>query len=115
MPAWRKEGSMTDISQIAEQKWIQARRRADVLRPLLEFKHCPRNISHEAAITLMLSERQSYQLIQQLRESDGELTALLPVGSSSGRGKQRLAAPREHLLHYLNKRNFPDATKTLSR
>lgn len=92
---------MTDLSLIAEQEWNEARRRAVVLRPLVEFKHCPRNRAHEAAVELGLSERQVYRLIQRLRESGGELTALLPGGSNGGRGKQRLAAPREKLLHRL--------------
>ena len=82
-------------------EWNEARRRAVVLRPLVEFKHCPRNRAHEAAVELGLSERQVYRLIQRLRESGGELTALLPGGSNGGRGKQRLAAPREKLLHRL--------------
>ena len=92
---------MTDLSLIAEQEWNEARRRAVVLRPLVEFKRCPRNRAHEAAVELGLSERQVYRLIQRLRESGGELTALLPGGSNGGRGKQRLAAPREKLLHRL--------------
>jgi len=92
---------MTDLSLIAEQEWNEARRRAVVIRPLLEFKHCPRKKACEAAAELGLSERQVYRLIQRFRESDGELTALLPGGSNGGRGKQRLAAPRENLLRRL--------------
>lgn len=60
---------MTDLSLIAEQEWNEARRRAFVLRPLVEFKHCPRNRAHEVAVELGLSERQVYRLIQRLRES----------------------------------------------
>ncbi|OAI20876.1 hypothetical protein A1359_20255 [Methylomonas lenta] len=48
----QKGGSMTDLSLIAEQEWSEARRRAVVLRPLLEFTHCPRNKAHEAAVEL---------------------------------------------------------------
>lgn len=92
---------MIDLSQIAEQKWNEAHRRTEIVRPLLEFKHCPRNRAHEAAIELGLSDRQVYRLIQRLRESDGKLTALLSGGSNGGRGKQRLAAPRENLLQRL--------------
>jgi putative transposase len=92
---------MADLSQIAEQEWDEARRRAVVLRPLLEFNRCPRRNAREAAVGLGLSERQIYRLIQRLRESGGELTALLPGGSDGGRGKRRLAAPRENLLHRL--------------
>ena len=86
---------MTDLSQIAECEWNEAYRRAVVLRPLFEIQYCSREKAHEAAVELGLSERQVYRLIQRLRESGGELTALLPGGSNGGRGKQRLAAPRE--------------------
>lgn len=92
---------MTDLSQIAENEWKEAYRRAVVLRPLFEIQHCSRDKAHEAAVELGLSERQVYRLIQRLRESGGELTALLPGGSNGGRGKQRLATPRENLLRRL--------------
>lgn len=92
---------MMDLSQIAVQKWDEANRRALVIRPLIEFEHCPREKAREAAAELGLSERQIYRLIQRLRELDGELTALLPGGSNGGRGKQRLSVPREALLHRL--------------
>ncbi|MDO9179625.1 MAG: hypothetical protein Q7U16_15100 [Agitococcus sp.] len=61
----------------------------------------PRHQAHEAAATLGLSVRQVYRLIRQLREAQGELTALLSQGSDGGRGKKRLAASRENLLHQL--------------
>jgi putative transposase len=92
---------MTDLSEIAEQEWSDANRRALAIRPLLEFKHCPCEKAREVADELGLSERQIYRLIQRLRESDGAITALLPKGSNGGRGKQRLAAPREILLQRL--------------
>lgn len=94
-------GAIVDLSQIAEQEWNEANRRALVVRPLIEFKHCPREKAREAAAELELSDRQIYRLIQRLRKLDGELTALLPGGSNGGRGKWRLAAPREALLHRL--------------
>ncbi|WP_027159829.1 Mu transposase C-terminal domain-containing protein [Methylobacter luteus] len=92
---------MTDLSQIAEPEWHEAQRRAEIVRPLVESKCCSRLKAREAAAELGLSERQIYRLIQRLRESGGELTALLPGGSNGGRGKQRLAESREHLLRRL--------------
>ncbi|MFI3136162.1 MAG: helix-turn-helix domain-containing protein [Methylococcaceae bacterium] len=92
---------MTDLSQIAEQEWNEARRRAIVLRPLVELKRCPRKKARDAAAELGLSDRQVYRLIDRLRESGGELTSLLSGGSNGGRGKQRLASPRENLLSRL--------------
>lgn len=97
----KKAENMTDLSEIAEQEWNEANRRALAIRPLLEFKHCPAERAREVADALGLSERQIYRLIQRLRESDGEITALLPKGSNGGRGKQRLAAARETLLQRL--------------
>ncbi|MDD5462028.1 MAG: hypothetical protein PHG00_10435 [Methylococcales bacterium] len=47
---------MIDLSQIAEQDWNEAHRRAVVVRPLLDFKYCPRKRAHEATIELGLSE-----------------------------------------------------------
>ncbi len=102
---------MTDLSQIADEEWNEANRRALVVRPLLEFDHCPREKAREAAAKLGLSERQIYRLIQRLRELDGELTALLPRGSTGGRGKHRLSAPREALLHRLIAEIFTTAQK----
>ncbi|HYA39644.1 MAG TPA: Mu transposase C-terminal domain-containing protein [Candidatus Methylomirabilis sp.] len=92
---------MTDLSQIAEPDWDEARRRAAVLRPLAELQPCPRLRARAAGAELGLSERQVYRLIQRLRETDGALTAVLPGGSDGGRGKRRLATSRETLLRGL--------------
>jgi putative transposase len=92
---------MADLSQIPEHDWNEACRRAAVLRPLLEFKRCPRDHAREAAAGLGLSERQVYRLIQRFREAEGEVTALLPGASDGGRGKARLTTPREKLLRRL--------------
>lgn len=92
---------MADISSIAEQEWNEACRRAQIVRPLVEFKQCSRNLVSIAAAELGLSERHVYRLIQRLRESNGELTILLPGGSNGGRGKLRLATLQENLLQRL--------------
>ena len=92
---------MIDLSQIAEQDWNEARRRADVLRPLAELAHCPHDRARAAAAQLGLSERQVYTCLQRLREADGALTALLVGGSDGGRGQRRLAEPREDLIRRL--------------
>jgi putative transposase len=92
---------MTDLSQIAEHEWAEAQRRATVVRPLVESERCPRENALEAAAELGLSSRQVYRLVRRLRESGGELTALLPDGRNGGRGKRRLAAAREDLMRRL--------------
>jgi len=40
---------MTDLLQIAEEDWNEARRRAEIVRPLAELEHCPRSIVGEAS------------------------------------------------------------------
>ena len=40
---------MTDLSQIAEHDRNEARRRAVIIRPLAELKHCPRSQARAAA------------------------------------------------------------------
>ncbi|MEI6267722.1 MAG: hypothetical protein WCP01_02500 [Methylococcaceae bacterium] len=75
---------MIDLSQIAEHEWNEAYRRSEIVRPLLEFKRCPRNRAHEAAIELGLSDRQVYRLIQRLRESDGKLLLYCRVAPTAG-------------------------------
>ena len=92
---------MTDLSQIAEEDWKVARRRAEVMRPLAELERCPRGLARAAAAELGLSERQVYRLARRLRNADGALTALLPRSSAGGRGKQRVAATRDDLLRRL--------------
>jgi putative transposase len=92
---------MVDLSQIENQHWEEAQHRASVLRPLAELKNCPRDKALEAANELGLSKRQIYRLIKLLRETDGELTALIKRGSNGGRDKHRLAASRENIINRL--------------
>ncbi len=89
---------MADLSQIVEQDWNEARRRAVIMRPLVDVERCPREQARAVAADLGLSERQVYRLLQRLRAAGGELTAFLPGGSNGGRGKQRLSVTREQLL-----------------
>jgi putative transposase len=93
-----RKGGMADLSQIAQQDWNEARQRALFLRPLMDVERCPREGARAAAAELGLSDRQVYRLLQRLRAADGDLTALLPGGSSGGRGKVRLSGAKEQLL-----------------
>jgi putative transposase len=105
---------MIDLSQIAEQDWTEARRRADLLRPLAELAHCPRDRAREAAADLGLSERQVYTCLRRLREADGALTALLVGGSGGGRGRRRLAGAREDLMRCLMEELYLTPQKRLA-
>ena len=90
---------MTDLALIGEEAWREAQRRADVVRPLAERARCPRVAVRAAAAELGLSERHLYTLIRRCREGHAEVTALLPAGPSGGRGKSRLPAASEALIH----------------
>ena len=89
---------MADLSLISEAAWIEARRRAEVIRPLAERNHRPRYMVQAAAATLGLSERQTYTLLRRCQEAGGELTALVPGRSSGGRGRPRTAPESEASL-----------------
>lgn len=89
---------MVDLAAIPEAVWREAQRRADVIRPLAEAERRPRPLIRAAAATLGLSERQTYVLLHRCREAGGALTALLPGGSSGGRGKPRISQMSEAAL-----------------
>lgn len=83
---------MADLSLVSEADWREARRRAEVLRPLAERGRGFRHLVRAAAASLGLSERRTYALLRWCRHAGGELTALLPGRSGGGRGRTRLAA-----------------------
>ena len=89
---------MADLSLIPEASWSEARRRAEVIRPLAERDHRPRSMVQAAAAALGLSERQTYTLLRRCREAGGELTALVPGRSSGGRSRPRTAPASEAAL-----------------
>ncbi len=89
---------MVDLSLISEAAWSEARRRAEVIRPLAERDHRPRYMVRAAAATLGLSERQTYTLLRRCREAGGELTALVPGRSCGGKGRTRTAPASEAAL-----------------
>ena len=88
---------MTDLSVIPEGKWNEARRRADIVRPLAERNHCPRHLARSAASELGISERQIYTLLRRMREAGGTVTALLPTGPRGGLGQSRLSKLTEEM------------------
>jgi putative transposase len=92
---------VVDVSLVSEAAWCEARRRAEVIRPLAERDPRPRHLVRAAAATLGLSERQTYTLLRRCREAGGDLTALLPGKSSGGRDKPRLAPASEATLERL--------------
>jgi len=89
---------VTDLSLIPDAVWSEARRRAEVIRPLAERDHRSRSMVQAAAAALGLSERQTYILLRRCREAGGELTALVPGRSSGGRSRPRMAPASEAAL-----------------
>jgi putative transposase len=92
---------MTDISTFSDEAWREAKRRAEVIRPLAAKEHCPRRLVLVAARELGLSERQVYALVRRCRISGGALDALIPAVSSGGRGSTRIGNGQEGLIHDL--------------
>jgi putative transposase len=90
---------MADLSLISDAAWREARRRAEVIRPLAERERRPRHLILAAAAALGLSERQTYTLVRRCLDAGGDLTALLPGGSSGGRARPRVATVAEAILH----------------
>ena len=89
---------MVDVSLVPEAAWCEARRRAEVIRPLVESAHRSRHLVQAAATTLGLSERQTYTILRRCREAGGDLTSLLPGISNGGRNKRRVAPVSETAL-----------------
>lgn len=80
---------------IPDEIWNEARRRAELVRPLAEMATCPRDRVRAVAADLGLSDRQIYRMVARLRAAGGQLTALLPSGPRGGRGKPRLPSASE--------------------
>lgn len=89
---------MTDISAFSEEAWQEAKRRAQMIRPLAARQRCPRLLARAAALDLGLSERQVYALVKRCRLSGGELGALVPCVSSGGRGGTRIGKGQEDVI-----------------
>jgi putative transposase len=90
---------MADLSVISDADWLEAERRAAVIRPLAQLERRPRHLILAAAAALGLAERQTYTLVRRCMDAGGDLTALLPGRSSGGRAKPRVATAGEVVLH----------------
>ena len=67
-----------------EAAWREARRRAEVIRPLVESAHRSRHLVQAAAATLGLSERHTYTILRRCREAGGVLTCSLAPQVAAG-------------------------------
>jgi putative transposase len=92
---------MTDLSTFSDEAWQEAKRRAEVIRPLAAREHCPRLLVRAAAQDLELSERHVYALVKRCRIRNGALDALIPSVSSGGRGRSRIGDDQEEFVNDL--------------
>ncbi|MBT9585052.1 DDE-type integrase/transposase/recombinase [bacterium] len=96
-----QHGQVQDISTFSEEIWREAKRRAEIIRPLAVRKQCPQPLVEAAAQQLDLSVRQVYFLVKRCRACDGALDALVPFLSSGGRGGTRISKDRENFVRGL--------------
>jgi len=83
---------------LADAKWQEARRRAEIIGPLADAPSAPRCAAEEAGRKLGLSVRTVYTLVRAWRLSGGSVPALVPIKPSGGRGRVRLAMAVEAII-----------------
>ena len=94
------------VATLSDGRWEQARRRADIIRPLAQRDMVGHQAADDAAQVLGLSRRQVYVLIRLARHGDGLVTDLAPRSSSGGKGKGRLPEPVERVIRELLHKHF---------
>ena len=107
----RDEGLLT----LSESEWKEAKRRAEIIRPLAAMDFVSRSVADEAAKRLGQSRRQVYLLLRRYQSGNGLLTDLAPGRSSGGKGKGRLQPEIEAIVassiekFYLTKQKYSEA------
>jgi putative transposase len=102
------DSSTTNLNDVSDRDWAEARRRQDLIAPLLDGTRCPRSIVVERARAGDCAATTLYRWARLYRAS-GRLSALLPEKSNGGRGKSRLNPAVEQILtqtikeHYLTR------------
>jgi putative transposase len=100
--------SVPDLITPTSPAWDEARRRLELIRPLLENAHLPRTIIQERAAQAGIDVTTIYRWARIFRAS-GALTSLLPFKPSGGRGKTRLPPAVDKIVartieeHFLTK------------
>ncbi len=88
----------SDIVQLSNRAWDEAKRREAVIAPLAAQPVVPDALACEAAEALHLSRRTIYTLIDRYRASGGMLSSLAPHPPTGGRGKGRLSPGLEGII-----------------
>jgi transposase len=96
-PAPSTVPSLSDLSKVDDRDWAEARRRLDLIAPLLDGTRSPRAVIVERAQAAGLDASTLYRWAQAYRAS-GLLSSLLPYKPCGGRGKSRLDAGVEEIV-----------------
>ena len=88
-PARSPVPSLPDLTKVDDRDWTEARRRLDLIAPLLDGTRSPRAVIVERARSAGLDASTLYRWARAYRAS-GLLSSLLPYKPSGGRGKSRL-------------------------
>ena len=94
------------VATLPEQAWERARRRAEIIGPLVQSETVGHEAADAAAQALGLSRRQVYALILRARQGVGLVTDLAPGQSSGGKGKGRLPESVERIIRALLQKRF---------
>jgi putative transposase len=83
---------------LTDDQWREARRRAEIIRPLAENPIVPQRSAEEAGRRLGLSARTVYSLVNVWRSSGGSLPELVATKPSGGKGRARLTPAIEAVI-----------------
>lgn len=86
-----------DLAELDDHDWAEARRRLDLIGPLIDGARCPRVVIVERAWGAGLDASTLYRWARAYRAS-GLLSSLLPFKPSGGRGKSRLCPAVEKIV-----------------
>ena len=98
-PPAEDPGSTTavDLATISEDDWLEANRRVEILRPLVERRSASLRAVTEVATRTGLSTQTLYRWVSLFRRA-ASVTALLPHHPSGGRGKRRIASSTDAVI-----------------
>jgi len=91
---------------MADAEWKQARLRADVIGKLAERGSVGLVAADEAALSLSISRRQVYVLLERYRQGTGLVTDLASRRSDGGKGGSRLSGPVEQVIRELVRKRY---------
>jgi len=86
-----------DLAELDDLDWAEARRRLELIGPLLDGARCPRTVIVERAWGAGLDASTLYRWARAYRAA-GLLSSLLPYKPSGGRGKSRLRPAVEKIV-----------------